>query len=191
MDPGDASQSEGGDWIVAIKIGENEYGIEYRADFSGLQEILKGEAMKTILRLEAVKVADMAKATAPRKTNAFASSIHATYPKVVEFVNEFGRTTRRAEVDIVADSDDALTVEFGAKNRYAHGQNRLGHHTLNNVVKVINGQYAINVRKQLEQFRARDISAKPGSPGGGPGTPGSGPEMAGGDPESNLAPPGL
>lgn len=176
---------------MAIKIGESDYGIEYRADFSGLQNILKSQRMKTILRLEAIKAADMAKAIAPRKTNAFAASIHVKTPKVVEYVNEFERVTRRAKVDIVADSDDALTVEFGAKNRYLSGQNRLGHHTLNTVVKIINSRYEINVRKQLERFRARNVSAKPESPHGGPGTPKGGKEMPGGKPASRLAPPRL
>lgn len=175
---------------MTIKIGD-EYGIEYRANFTGMQELLTSQQMKTILRTEALKMVALAKATSPRKKGAFQQSIHAETPKNTEFINQFGVPTRRSVVEIVADSDDALTVEFGAKRRYKDGLNLVGHHTLNNVVKVYNGQVAILERKELELFQARTVSAKPNSPHGGPGTPDSGKEIPGGQPYSEIAKTGL
>lgn len=175
---------------MTIRIGDS-YGVEYRPNFSGLQELLKSEQMKTILRIEALKAVQLAKSLAPRKKGSFQASIHAERPKNVEFINQFGRPTRRSAVDIVADSSDALTVEFGAKQRYRDGLNMVGHHTLGQTVKILNGQYAIQVRKELELFRARNVSARPGSPHEGPGSPGSGKETPGGTPYSQIAKSGL
>jgi hypothetical protein len=128
----------------------------------------------------------MAKAIAPTGGRShglsFAASIHYEEGTVMDTVNQFGILTRRASMKVVANSDDALTVEFGGKRRYKSGQNREGHHTLRQVCQILGQQHQADQQRELQIFKARDISALPGSKFGGPGTPGGGPVLPGGSP---------
>lgn len=141
--------------------------MEYKPDSGGMQAILRAPQMRNILRQEAIKAMNMAKATAPRRSGKFATSIHVADGGLVEVHSQYGRVTRRAAMQVVASSPNAITVEFGGKQRYSRGLNREGHHTLGNVVKMLRHKQAVSERQALAQFRASGVSAAPGAPGSG------------------------
>lgn len=144
------------------------HSVEYQADFGGMGELLRSPQIKTLLRQQALKANLMAKVLAPHgKTGAFAASIHVETGGTVETINKFGHLSRRSSMLVVASSPDAITIEFGGKRRYSRGQNREGHHTLGQVVKLFNATAKVEQRKQLTTFRATSVSAAPGSPLGG------------------------
>lgn len=140
-------------------------GLDYTPDYDGLQPILRSPQMKMTLRAEAIKAANMAKALSPRRSGGFANGIRVADGGNQRVVNQFGKVTRRAAMVVAATSDNALTVEFGAKTRYSHGVNREGHHVLGTVAKIFSQANARRIRQALAVFHAGGVHARPGTPG--------------------------
>jgi hypothetical protein len=140
-------------------------GMDYTPDYNGLQPILRSPQMRMILRTEAIKAANMAKALSPRRSGKFANGIRVLDGGLQRVVNQQGKVTRRAAMIVAATSDNAITVEFGAKTRYSHGVNREGHHVLGTVAKIFSQAHARRIRQALMVFRAAGVQARPGSPG--------------------------
>ena len=141
--------------------------MEYKPNYHGMRPILRSPQVRNILRLEAIKANNMAKTLSPRRSGGFASSLHVADGGTVEVHDKFGHVTRRAAMKVQASSSNALTVEFGGKQRYSRGVNREGHHVLGQVVRMLRHKTAVTERLALSAYRATGVSAAPGSPGQG------------------------
>lgn len=98
--------------------------IEYRADVEGVNQLANGPEVHALLRARAQLGAQFVRGAAPVDTGAYRAGVD-----VVD-VGRGGPRRDRAEVQLRANSDDAVFVEFGS-----HG--RPGRHLLARALDVI------------------------------------------------------
>lgn len=95
--------------------------VDFQIDHKGIAEMIRTSLeLKAACRRVAERLAAEAKAVAPRRSGAFADSIHV----------EDGMSPKgdRVAAYVVADSNDAIPVEFGTRRQS-------GHHTLASVAR--------------------------------------------------------
>lgn len=91
-------------------------GIEYRfeLDKQGVNEVANSHELRAEMKRRAENAAQWVRANAPRDSGAYHDSIH-----VVD-AGRGGPRGDRAEIQLRADADDALWVEYGAYGREGH-----------------------------------------------------------------------
>jgi hypothetical protein len=87
--------------------------VSFQADYKGIGEMLCAPFMVSDMHRRAELVAELARATGPRKTGEYVSRF-----KVSSGIRQ-GRT-RRAFGRVTNDSDHAIHVEFGTEDTPAH-----------------------------------------------------------------------